>query len=157
MLDFARHHTVIAAPPGALAWIAGSFEGQIARIPCGPRNTHEQADALIRMIRLGKAQAMVATPRGYPDDWSGWAVGAGGALLFAYVRAPLRRHGIGLELIGAVTPESANSVHVAYWTNDVDGMSRHGIPLLYDIRAYQALLDHVRGPARKRTRAAKAA
>lgn len=152
-----KYHVILPAPRGAWAWIASTFRGQIANITCGPRNPAAQAGALMRALTLGEGRAVVACPRGYPEEFSGWAVGMHGALLFAYVRHPLRRQGIGLELIGSVTPDDVPVVRAAYWTEDAEGMSRHGIPIAYDFRAHQALLAFVRGPEACKHRAAVAA
>lgn len=158
MEDLSRYHEIIKAPRSALEWIAGTFYGQIQRIPSFvPSHPAAQSDALVRMIQTGDATAVVAVPRGHPDDFSGWAVGLRGALVFAYVRRVLRRHGIGAELMGSVTPADSSAIHCAYWTTDAEGMCRHGMPLVYDIFAYQALLAFVRGPGRSRTKAAVAA
>lgn len=139
-----NHLDVIPAPPSSRPWILDSFRGQLSRLEGGPREcAAEQTHALARLVGWQAGTAVVAVPRGYADDFVGWAVELGGALLFVYVREVFRRQGVGSALMAALPLRLP--VEVAYWTADADAMAAAGFPIRYEIHAYRALLAFVRG------------
>ena len=142
------HMDYLPATPESWAWIDDTFGWRLREMTCGPRDVGAQVAALHRVLFTGAGTALVSSPIGYPDEWTGWAVGLGGSLVFAYVREEFRKQGIGHRLI--VRSTQGQPVHVAYWTEDAEEMQAHGYPIAYDIRAYQALLAFVRGPERRR-------
>ena len=142
---FADHFDVLAAPRAALPWILETFRGQLERIDGGPREcAGQQKRALGRIVHTGAGAAAIIVPRGYPDDFAGWAVELNGALAFAYVRLDLRRQGLGSRLLCELPLRLPLSC--AYWTDSAEAMACGGFPIHYDIHAYRALLAFVRGP-----------
>jgi GNAT superfamily N-acetyltransferase len=123
---------IVPARPGHLPWLLATF-GHYAQAQTG---------AIERLLHGGLARAAVAVPRGYSDDLLGWAVALDESLLFGYVRAPMRRQGIGAQLVTALT--QAAPVPVAYWTPSVEAIAAHGFPVRYDIHAFRALCSYSR-------------
>jgi hypothetical protein len=140
---------VVAALPAHLPWVFATFREQAAHLPLGSRHeAHELACALLRVAR-GPGLCAVAIPQGYPNEPLGWAVTLGRAVLFAYVRAPLRMHGIGVQMISELVKPLP--VRVAMWTDDAEAIQQHGFPIEYDIHAFRALCTYVRREPRRPT------
>lgn len=138
---------VVAALPSHLPWVFATFREQAARLPLGSRHeAHELACALLRIVR-GPGLCAVAIPQGYANEPLGWAVSLDRAVLFAYVRAPLRQHGIGLQLVSELVKPMP--VRVALWTDEAEAIQRHGFPIEYDIHAFRALCTYVRREPRR--------
>ena len=147
-MNLARLCRYLPAPPASFPWMRETFHDHVLRMPGCPRDVLDQAHALIRAVHVHAASAVVASLVGQPDAWLGWAAVLDGRILFAYVRAEFRCNGIGLELAGSLTERVP--LEVAYWTDDVQGMADHGIPVRYSLEAYRSLLAFVRGPAARR-------
>lgn len=140
----AFHFDVISAPAAARPWIRDSFLFQLLEMDGGPREcAHEQKRALMRVLHLGAGACVIAVPRGYCDDFVGWALELNGSLAFAYVREPFRRQGIASAMLCEL-PVRLPLV-TAYWTDTAEAIAQAGFPIGYDIHAYRALLAFVRG------------
>lgn len=138
---------VIPATALHMPWIFSTFRCQAQRPASmlGHDEASRLADALMRVMR-GPGRAVVAVPRGYDDAPVGWSVGIGASALFAYVREPLRRHGIANALVGCLTPSPP--VRLAMWTDEAEAIQRHGYPVEYDIHAFRELCSYVRPASR---------
>jgi ribosomal protein S18 acetylase RimI-like enzyme len=138
---------VVHALPAHLPWVFSTFREQAAQLPLGSRHgAHELACALLRVVR-GPGRCVVAIPDGYADEPLGWSVSLGGSVLFAYVRASFRCHGIGTQLVSKLV--DSIPVHLAFWTDDADAIQRHGVAIDYDIHAFRALCTYVRREPRR--------
>lgn len=138
---------VVPALPAHLPWVFSTFREQTARLPMiSRREANDLACALLRVVR-GPGRCAVAIPQGYPDDPLGWTVALGPAVLFAYVREPLRLHGIGVQMIADLV--DVLPVRVAFWTDEAEAIQRHGFAIEYDIHAFRALCAFVRREPRR--------
>jgi len=138
-----QHVAVCPISPASVPWIEATFWHQIRNLRGKPWPLARlESEAFSRLLRGKIASAALLTPVDYPEDFLGWVAALDGQVLYAYVRASLRRKGLGAALITAIT--DAAPVEVAYWTPDAQSMAVHGWPISYSASAYHALLSFAR-------------
>jgi hypothetical protein len=137
-------------------WMFATFRAQLYAQMTEPRGAdpHRLACALMRVAR-GPGRCLVAIPSGYPHQPLGWAIGLAGALVFAYVRQPLRLHGIGLQLTAALSHDVP--VRLAIWTRDAEAIKKHGLSMDHDPNALWSLCAFARDTDRAQRRHERAA
>jgi hypothetical protein len=139
-----RSLVVVNAGREHMAWIGNSFVKSLCDSMGDGYDARMDRDAIGRAMRDPAATALVVAPVGSPDDFVGWAVGIGGAVVFAYVRYIHRRMGIGSNLMAMVT-DCLPPWRFCYWTRAISRMSVKGFPCLHDVDAHEKLLLKVKG------------
>jgi hypothetical protein len=126
------------------AWMFDTFTRSLCDSMGDGYDARMDRDALGRAMRDPAATSLVVTPGSSADDFVGWAVGIGGAVVFAYVRYCHRRMGIGSNLMAMVT-DSLPPWRFCYWTRAISRMSVKGFPCLHDMDAHDELILKVKG------------
>jgi hypothetical protein len=120
-------------------FVVGTFADRLLAHPnvWHGKPVREHKKVLRQVLRHPAAGAIVAIPRGYPDDFVGWAAAFEGVLVFAFVRENLRRLGYARGMLAALGLDAP--IPVAYWTRDCSLMAAGGKPLFFDVPALDRL------------------
>lgn len=123
------------------AFVAGTFRASLQdNLPWSLGDVKPHRVTLTHVLRSPKAQALVAVPKGHPDDLLGWAAAYDGALVFAYVRHIVRKRGIATALMEALgLRDERFAIPVVFWTRACSRIAADGRALFFDTDTLEAI------------------
>lgn len=132
---------LLAYDPGAHgAFVNGTFRAALQDSPpWSLTDVKPHRATLAKLLRDTRSSALIAVPKGHPDDLLGWALAIDGSLVFAYVRHIVRKRGIASALLLGLGLSGQQPVPVVFWTRACSRMAANGCPLFFDTDSLEAV------------------
>jgi len=149
-MNLVRGIDMVKADAGHVPFVLDSFRRSLSDAGGVPRGLiGDHAVAVRGQILGGLGRVIVATPKGHPETFLGWAAESCGAMVFAYVPMHLRALGIARHMAAALF--DSGPVRLVYWTDTAEAIKDHGFPIVHDWREFQRRERAIEKAARRMT------